>query len=162
MIVIICGVSGTGKTTIGKLLSVALKVPFYDADDFHSAANIEKMASGIPLDDEDRQPWLESLAGMLPAWQAQGGAVLACSALKESYRVTLKSHFSGYITWIILHGSNELIADRLISRKGHFFDEQLLNSQLDAFEKPDYGWLIDVESSPQEIVNIILERLRSE
>lgn len=141
-------------------MSEALKIPFYDADDFHPASSVGKMKSGVPLSDEDRRPWLEALAGNLHEWQEAGGAVLACSALKESYRSTLGSQCNGDLTWIILHGSRELLNDRLISREGHFLDEQLLNSQLETFEIPDYGWRFDAESSPQEIVNSILERLR--
>jgi 6-phosphogluconate dehydrogenase/gluconokinase len=159
VILIVCGVSGTGKTTIGTLLSEALNIPFFDADDFHPASNIEKMAGGYPLDDEDRRPWLETLAGNLPAWEKEGGAVLACSALKESYRATLGARCSESTRWIVLYASEAVLAERLTSRKGHFFDQQLLSSQLDAFEMPDYGWLIDVNSAPEEIISNILTRL---
>jgi 6-phosphogluconate dehydrogenase/gluconokinase len=162
VLLVVCGVSGTGKTTIGKRLSGVLEIPFFDADDFHPAPNLEKMKKRLPLDDEDRQPWLETLASGLSEWEKKGGAVLACSALKESYRSTLGSQCSDSIRWIILHASKTVLADRLSSRTGHFFDPQLLSSQLDALEIPDYGWLIDVNSSPEEIVNNILERLRSE
>lgn len=161
MLFVVCGVSGTGKTTIGKLLSGALDLPFIDADDYHPATNIEKMRSIGPLDDEDRQPWLETLAEGLSEWEEQGGAVLACSALKESYRSTLGSKCSGDLTWIVLHGSRELLNDRLVSREGHFIDEKLLGSQLDAFEEPDYGLRLDVNASPDEIVREVLERVRS-
>jgi len=161
VILVVGGVSGAGKTMIGALLSEALDIPFFDADDFHPAPNIEKMASGIPLDDEDRRPWLETLARNLSAWEKDGGAVLACSALKESYRATLGSQCVENIQWIILHASEAVLTDRLTSRKGHFFAQQLLRSQFDAFEIPDYGWLIDAESTPQEIVTTILERLHS-
>jgi 6-phosphogluconate dehydrogenase/gluconokinase len=162
VIFIVSGVSGTGKTTTGRLLSEALGIPFYDADDFHPASNIEKMANGSPLDDADRVPWLEILAYKLPAWEKEGGTVLACSALKESYRVKLQSKCGECIRWVFLDAPEAVLADRLASRKGHFFDRNLLRSQLDALEIPDYGWCIDVESSPQEIVNTILNRLRDE
>lgn len=119
------------------------------------------MKRNLPLDDEDRRPWLETLASGLSKWEKKGGAVLACSALKESYRSTLGSKCSGNLTWIVLHGSRELLNDRLISREGHFIDEQLLSSQLDAFEKPDYGWFLDVKAPPDQIVNNILERICS-
>ena len=160
MILVVCGVSGVGKTTIGILLSEALKIPFHDADDFHPASNVEKMSSGLPLDDGDRRPWLETLAGNLSAWEKEGGAVLACSALGERYRTILGSRCSERIRWIVLHASEAVLADRLASRKGHYFDRRLLGSQLDALEIPDYGWLIDVRPPPREIVNEILMRLR--
>ncbi len=160
MIFVVCGVSGVGKTTIGRLLAEALKIPFHDADDYHPASNLEKMSNGIPLDDGDRRPWLDTLASSLSVWEKEGGAVLACSALRECYRTLLGSRCSERIHWIVLHASEAVLADRVASRRGHFFDRQLLGSQLDALEIPDYGWLIDVQPSPQEIVNEILMRLR--
>jgi len=160
VIFVVCGVSGVGKTTIGRLLAEALGIPFHDADDFHPGSNLEKMSSGIPLDDGDRQPWLDTLASKLSAWEKEGGAVLACSALRERYRTILGSRCSERIRWIVLHASEAVLADRLASRKEHFFDRRLLGSQLDALEIPDYGWLIDVQPSPKEIVNEILMRLR--
>ena len=120
------------------------------------------MASGRPLDDADRQPWLETLAKNLSTWQNDGGAVLACSALQEPYRATLTSQCVEGVEWIILHASEAVLADRLARRKDHFFDKTLLRSQLEAFEMPDYGWRFNVESPPQDIVNSILTRLRSE
>lgn len=162
MLLVIYGVSGSGKTTIGRLISDALNVPFYDADDFHPPSNVEKMASGRPLDDADRQPWLEILASKLVDWQEEGGAVLACSALKETYRATLGSRCGRSIQWILLTAPEALLTERLAARKGHYFDRNLLGSQLEALEVPDYGWQIDVQSSPQDIVNTILERLRDE
>ena len=161
MILVVCGVSGVGKTTIGRLLAEALELPFYDADDFHPASNVEKMSNGIPLDDGDRRPWLDTLASHLYAWEKEGGAVLACSALKERYRTILGSRCGERIRWIVLHANEKVLADRMASRTGHFFDRQLLGSQLDTLEIPDYGWLIDVQPSPQEIVNELLMRLRN-
>lgn len=160
MLVVVGGVSGSGKTAIGTLLAECLGVRFYDADDFHSLSNVEKMTSGIPLDDADRQPWLESLASELAAWEQEGGAVLACSALKESYRTTLESRCSQPVRWIFLVGNEKLLAKRLSSRKGHYFDPSLLQSQLDMLEMPDHGWRIDIDTSRAEIVNNILERLQ--
>jgi len=162
VILVVCGVSGAGKTTIGKLLSAELGIPFFDADDFHPTSNIEKMASGVPLDDEDRRPWLETLANNLSDWQEQGGAVLACSALKKSYRETLGSRCGGTIQWVSLNAPEAVLAERLASRKGHYFDPGLLRSQLDVLETPEHAWQIDVEASPQDIVETILKRLRSE
>ena len=160
MLLIVCGVSGVGKTTVGMLLSEALDIPFYDADAFHPSSNIEKMTSGTSLDDEDRKPWLEVLARNLSTWQEDGGAVLACSALKETHRAILGSQCSYSITWIVLHASRAVLSDRLESRKVHFFDQQLLSSQLKAFEAPDYGWLVNAEASPRDIVADVLSRLR--
>lgn len=162
MILVICGVSGSGKTTIGKLLSQELDLQFRDADDFHPASNIDKMARGRPLDDADRWPWLETLAGNLSRWEEEGGVVLACSALKESYREVLGRQGTQNIQWVFLNAPQAVFADRLASRKGHFFDESLLGSQLEALEIPADGWCIDAESSPREITHTILKRLRSE
>lgn len=160
MIVIVCGVSGTGKTTIGKLLSEELKLPFFDGDDFHPDSNVKKMNSGVALDDNDRQSWLESLATKLALWESESGAVLACSALKESYRETLASKCNEHINWIILNGSRELLTDRLNSRQGHFFGSLLLESQLNTLELPGYGLLIDVQSPLNEIVKTILNQVQ--
>jgi 6-phosphogluconate dehydrogenase/gluconokinase len=162
MLLVVCGVSGSGKTTIGKLLSEALDIPFHDADDFHPALNVEKMANGQPLDDADRQPWLEELALRLSEWQEEGGAVLACSALKESYRATLESQCDENIRWVFLTASEKELVDRLASRKGHFFDRNLLASQFEALEIPGYRLRIDTESPRQEIVDAILKKLHDE
>jgi carbohydrate kinase (thermoresistant glucokinase family) len=109
------GVSGCGKTTIGKSLSIETGLPFYDADDFHSDENIIKMNSNIPLNDTDRLPWLNTLATNIILWENCGGAILACSALKESYRTILESNADN-ILWIYLSGSFELIKHRLENR----------------------------------------------
>ena len=160
MVLVVCGVSGVGKTTIGRLLAEALEIPFFDADDFHPATNVDKMSAGNPLDDRDRRPWLDTLATNLSVWEEEGGAVLACSALNERYRTILGSRCGERIRWIVLHATEAVLADRMASRKGHFFGPKLLGSQFDALEVPDYGWLIDVQPSPQEIVNEILLRLQ--
>ncbi|MEP2651151.1 MAG: gluconokinase, partial [Paraglaciecola sp.] len=100
MILIVCGVSGTGKSTIGSQLAKKLELPFYDGDDFHPESNVQKMQSGTPLNDKDRQPWLASLAKHIASWEIDGGAVLACSALKESYRKILASSANTQVNWI--------------------------------------------------------------
>lgn len=117
------------------------------------------MKSGISLSDDDRQPWLEILASKLSVWNEDGGAVLACSALKEVYRVELSRKCTTPITWIVLHGSRSLIGERLKSRKGHFFDARLLGSQFEDFEAPDYGWLYDAGAAPEAILSDVLQRL---
>ncbi|MEP0357283.1 gluconokinase [Paraglaciecola sp.] len=160
MILIVCGVSGTGKSTIGSQLAKKLELPFYDGDDFHPESNVQKMQSGTPLNDKDRQPWLASLAKHIASWEIDGGAVLACSALKESYRKILASSTNTQVNWIMLNGSRELLIERLDSRSGHFFDSSLLDSQLNTLELPEYGWLIDIKGTPEEIVNTVSARLQ--
>lgn len=159
MIFILCGVAGCGKTTIGKLLANSLGVSFYDADDFHPQSNLAKMTIGLALNDEDREPWLRDLAKRLQIWQKEGGAVLACSALKESYRETLSSCFDGNIQWIIFSVPEAALRDRLESRKGHFVDQRLLESQLQDFELPHYGLNIEATFPPEHIVEHILSSL---
>lgn len=159
MIVIVCGVSGTGKSTIGALLAAALDLEFYDADDFHPQANIAKMQKGGALNDADRQPWLEALANNLADWAEQGGAVLACSALKQAYRVKLAATCRDTFHWVFLHGTEALLSERLRARKGHFFEASMLRSQLDTLEPPNDAVSIDVAERPEDILKTIVERL---
>jgi len=129
------GVSGVGKTTIGKHLAAQLQLSFYDADDFHPKANIDKMSNGIPLQDKDRWPWLDHIAAQMPIWVGQG-AILACSALKEVYRKRLvPSEFQKNVQWIYLEGTYNTIKERLVKRKGHFFNPELLKSQFETLER---------------------------
>ena len=115
MIYVIVGVSGSGKTALGRALAERLGLPFYDADDFHPPANVAKMSGGVPLEDADRVPWLRTLAGKIREWNAAGGAVLACSALKEKYRQLLRQ--GGAVTFVFLEVPKELLAQRLRQRK---------------------------------------------
>lgn len=153
------GVSGSGKTTVGKALASALEIPFYDADDFHPQDNIMKMEQGIPLQDLDRRSWLDTLSENLTQWEAETGAVLACSALKEMYRITLSSGVNNDMTWIYLYGRSELIRERMSGRRGHYFKPELLDSQLADLEPPQYGWHFNISSSADHIVNSILDKL---
>jgi gluconokinase len=130
---IVMGVSGVGKTTIGQGFARQLGVPFYDADDFHPEGNKAKMAAGNPLQDEDRWPWLDILAAHIKDWK-KDGAVLACSALKESYRDRLQQHTT--VVYIYLKASFALIFKRIQARKNHFFNPDLLDSQFDTLEVP--------------------------
>jgi gluconokinase len=152
MIIIIMGVSGSGKTTIGQLLAESLNWKFQDADEFHSQDNIEKMRLGIPLNDTDRQPWLKDLQTAIALWLEENeNVVLACSALKSDYRqYLLLDHES--IQLVYLQGSLDLLQQRLIGRKNHFMSEKLLNSQLDTLEEPDSAISIDISEPPQLIV----------
>lgn len=157
-IYIIMGVSGSGKTTIGILLAKALHIPFFDGDDFHSKENVAKMASGHPLTDADRQGWLNRL-NELAKENIQKGAVIVCSALKESYREVLSSAIESRVTWIFLKGSFKLISDRLHQRKGHFMPSKLLQSQFNTLQVPDNALTINVAPKPEIIVEEILARI---
>jgi len=154
------GVSGSGKTTVGKALASALGIPFYDADDFHPQDNIVKMEQGIPLQDTDRKSWLETLSENLTQWEAATGAVLACSALKEMYRTALHPGVNNDMTWVYLYGRSELIKERMAGRRGHYFKPELLDSQLADLEPPQYGWHFNISSSADHIVKSVLDKLR--
>ena len=160
MIIVVMGISGSGKTTVGKALASALGIPFYDADDFHPQDNIVKMEQRIPLQDLDRESWLEILSKNLTQWEAATGAVLACSALKEMYRTVLSSGVNNDMTWVYLYGRSELIKKRMAGRKGHYFKPELLDSQLADLEPPQYGLHFNISSSADHIVKSILDKLR--
>ncbi|MFD1315690.1 NADP-dependent phosphogluconate dehydrogenase [Namhaeicola litoreus] len=158
MIVVVMGVSGCGKTTVGKNLATKLGLPYFDADDFHSELNIKKMQSAIPLTDEDRRPWLESIAEEMRSWDKEKGAVLACSALKEMYRKVFNQTIKN-IHWVYLNGDFDLIKSRLENRAGHYMKSDLLKSQFDTLEIPDYGIHIDIKEEPASIVKKIMNKL---
>lgn len=155
MIIIVFGVSGSGKTTVGQLLAKELGWEFFDADDFHSPANVEKMRNGIPLTDEDRGDWLDGLRDLISEKLAGGNdAVLACSALKEGYRQKLA--VSGQVKFAYLKGDHRLIAERLADRKDHYMPPGLLQSQFDTLEEPESDVLtLDAELSPDDLVKQI-------
>lgn len=161
MIVIVMGVSGSGKSTIGRALARALALPFVEGDDYHPRANVEKMASGQPLDDADRAPWLEALAAVLAEAEQTGGSVLACSALKKRYRDVLKSELSTKPQVVYLDGSASLLAERLAGRDGHFFPPHLLASQFEALEPPADAIYVDLRKSVEEIVSEAVAALRA-
>eukprot|EP00468_Gymnochlora_sp_CCMP2014_P012283 CAMPEP_0167752562 /NCGR_PEP_ID=MMETSP0110_2-20121227/7211_1 /TAXON_ID=629695 /ORGANISM="Gymnochlora sp., Strain CCMP2014" /LENGTH=161 /DNA_ID=CAMNT_0007638199 /DNA_START=99 /DNA_END=584 /DNA_ORIENTATION=+ len=159
------GVSGSGKSTVGLELAKAWKADFKDADDFHSQGNKTKMSNGIPLTDGDRLPWLKTLASLVASYalERKQRLVLACSALKKSYRNILRGKLDEGVTKIVfLDGSQELIAKRLSERK-HFFNSSLLSSQFEALERPDESekiMKISVENTSKEIVEDILKTLQ--
>jgi gluconokinase len=152
------GPAGSGKTTVGKLLAAELSWDFFDGDDFHPPANIEKMSRGVPLTDADRIPWLNSIREAMLRWQADGrNVVLACSALKRSYRELLR--INADVKFVYLKGTYELLRERLRSRKAHYAGEQLLASQLADLEEPTDAITVDAAGPPEEIVAEIRKRL---
>jgi gluconokinase len=158
MIVIVMGVVGAGKTTIGRLLAEQLRWNFADADDYHPAANVEKIRRGIALDDDDRRPWLERLRAAITQWITEGrNVVLACSALKRSYRQDLE--VGPDVRFVYLKGDASLIATRLRAREGHFAGEQILASQFADLEEPEGAVIAEIDSTPQQIVSGIREQL---
>lgn len=157
-IFVVMGVSGSGKSTIAKELAKKLNIPYEDADDFHPPANVEKMAGGAPLNDVDRQPWLENLADLLANHQDKG-LVLACSALKESYRKTLNTKLPIPSTIVYLHGSYELIYQRMQARANHFMPPELLQSQFRTLEEPEHAITVSIDQSIEEIVTEIVDHL---
>lgn len=159
MVLVVMGVSGSGKTTIGELLAGRLRARFTDADSFHSEANRAKMAAGVPLDDADRGPWLAALNELLLGWTHDGcGGVLACSALKASHRELLVRGVPGAeVAFVLLEVSRATLAKRLAARRGHFMGPALLDSQLATLEDPGQGALrVENEGVPEETVDRIL------
>lgn len=158
MVILLMGVSGSGKTTIGKLLADQLGWQFADADSYHSAANVAKMAAGIPLTDEDRRPWLASLRTVIEAWiDEQKNVVLACSALKQQYREELMA--GPEVKLVFLRGPYELIEQRLLARKDHYMNPKLLHSQFATLEEPQDAIVAAVTGTPEMIVGQIRKAL---
>ena len=153
---VVMGVSGTGKTTVGKLLAKALDIPFFDGDDYHPEANVQKMANGIPLNDDDREGWLLTLNELARKHQSSG-AVIACSALKESYRTILRKDMDKVMQFIFLQGSFDFIKTRMEGRKDHFMPIELLKSQFDTLEPPNDAIVLSVTNDPEWLVSKILK-----
>jgi gluconokinase len=159
MIVIVMGVTGAGKTTVGRLLATELGAEFLDADDYHPPANVAKMKAGTPLDDADRAPWLARLNAILQEHARAGrSVVLACSALKAAYRSVLLDGLDD-ARIVHLHGSRALLTERLAARRGHYMNPALLDSQLATLEAPSDAIVVDVAQSPAEIVRAIRKAL---
>ncbi|ASW90375.1 gluconokinase [Mycobacterium marseillense] len=158
--VVVMGVSGSGKSTVGAALARRMRVPFVDADTLHPAANVAKMAAGHPLDDDDRHPWLDTVGEWLSAHR--DGGVASCSALKRTYRDQLRAHCPG-VEFLHLSGSADLIADRMAARTDHFMPAALLRSQLDTLEAlgPDEaGMTVDAGRDVDAIVDAVLTQRR--
>jgi gluconokinase len=159
-VILLMGVSGSGKTTIGQLLGKHLGFAFFDADDLHPKRNVEKMRRGIPLDDADRAPWLASVRDLIQRRLVRGEpAVVACSALKQAYRDELVGGRPDQVRVVYLKGTPELIARRLGERRGHFMSPAMLTSQLATLEEPNDACTVDVEQTPEAVVRAIAEKL---
>ncbi|MER0244153.1 gluconokinase [Streptomyces sp. HSW2009] len=159
-VVVVMGVSGTGKSTVGESLAALLDVPYAEADDFHPARNIAKMSAGTPLDDADRAPWLDAIGAWAHGQHRRGG-VVSCSALKRSYRDRLRAAAPG-IVFLHLTGDRALIAERLRARKGHFMPGALLDSQfadLEPLQADERGVAVDVTPAPAVITQRAIEGL---
>ena len=162
MVILVTGVSGAGKTTIGKLLAARLHWPFHDADDLHSEANKDKMSHGIALTDADRGPWLDRVRDLISTTLTNNSdAIIACSALKQSYRDELVIDPTR-VKIVYLKGSRELIAGRLAHRQHHFMSKDLLASQFDTLEEPRDATVVDIDATPEAIVDRIATELHLE
>ena len=159
---VIMGVAGSGKTTIGAALARALATPFLEGDELHPPANVERMAQGIPLTDDDRRPWLLAIAQQLRDAQRAGlGLVVTCSALKRSYRDLLRSASGAALQFVHLTGDRDVIAERLAGRHGHFMPASLLDSQIATLEAPapdEHAWVCDIRESREAIVASLVKR----
>lgn len=162
-LLVLMGVTGAGKTTLGRMLAERLGVPFADADDFHPAANVAKMSSGVPLTDEDRAPWLAAIGAWLAARRGEG-AVATCSALRRAYRDALRAEAGATLRFVFLHGDPALIGARQAARQGHFMPASLLASQFATLEPPDPATEPDalpvgVDASPEAVAEAVLAAL---
>lgn len=159
-VVLVMGVSGSGKTTIGRLLAEKSGWSFSDADEFHSLANRNKLIRGVPLSDEDRRPWLERLRSAISAWiEERRSTVLACSALQSGFRRRLVQGLEDRVRFVYLKGRFDLIERRLAGRNDHFMHRDLLASQFETLEEPDEALVVDIDDSPDRIVAYIRSNL---
>jgi len=161
VLLVVMGVAGVGKTAVGELVARALGLPFHDADEFHSEANKRKMAGGIALTEEDRGPWLRDLAARITGWDATGGAVLACSALRRGHREILGGASPGNVRFVFLDAPPETIRPRLAARRRHYMPASLLDSQLATLERPapDEAIHVDASGTPSQAALAVLAAL---
>ncbi|MEE8585859.1 MAG: gluconokinase [Acidobacteriota bacterium] len=162
MVLILMGVSGSGKTTVGKELARLLKWPFFEADEYHPPSNLAKMSSGKPLSEEDRLLWLQILSGLIRKWLSRDeNALLACSALSRRSRCLLRGK-SQPVRFVYLKGARGLIRQRLAARQGHFMPSGLLDSQFEALQAPRNALVADAAASPQKIAQQVADWLADE
>ncbi|MGI8645596.1 MAG: gluconokinase [Nocardioides sp.] len=161
-LLVVMGVSGSGKSTVGAALAQRLRVPYADGDDFHPEANVAKMTRGQPLDDDDRYPWLEAVGEWLG--KHPDGGVTACSALRRKYRDQLRHHCDG-LEFLLLEGSREVVERRQASRPGHFMPPSMLTSQfatLEPLEPDEHGFVVDIDQDVDAIVQEYVDLTRAE
>jgi gluconokinase len=159
VVIVLMGVSGSGKTTVGTLLAHELRWKFADGDDYHSAANVEKMRSGVPLTDADRGPWLDTLRSLVADWLVtDSNAVLACSALRAVYRQRLR--IDSRVNFVYLKADAKTLSERLLHRPGHYMKEPMLQSQLATLEEPEDAITVNAADTPDQIVRDIRRRLQ--
>jgi gluconokinase len=165
-LIVVMGVAGSGKTTLASNLAERLGVPFVEGDSLHPPVNVRKMASGVPLTDEDRWPWLEAIGERMEAERSTGhGVVVACSALKRAYRDCLRGKVHGKIHFVLLDGSRQLISDRMKQRKGHFMPAKLLDSQFATLERPtpdEHAVILDISHKPADLVEQAVKSITAE
>jgi len=158
MVIIVMGVSGSGKSTVGEMLAARLRWAYHEADDFHPQANVEKMSKGMPLNDQDREPWLDAIRVIiLKHLQDKSSAVITCSALKENYRQQLKPNDNEAVEFVFLQGDFDLINERMQQRAGHFMKAEMLKSQFDTLEPPKDALTVDISPDPQTICDEIVK-----
>jgi gluconokinase len=165
-LIVVMGVAGSGKTTLASNLAERLGVPFVEGDSLHPPVNVRKMASGVPLTDQDRWPWLEAIGERMEAERSTGhGVVVACSALKRAYRDCLRGKVHGKIHFVLLDGSRQLISDRMRQRKGHFMPAKLLDSQFATLERPtpdEHAVILDISHKPSDLVEQAVKSITPE
>ena len=159
IIIVLMGVSGCGKTTIGKILSKEKNIPFFDADNYHPKENIKMMKEGKPLNDKNRLPWLVKINNLIKKNSQVSSCIIACSSLKKKYRSIIKKNITIPIHFIYLRGTKQIIYERLKNRKKHFMKNSLLNSQFKVLEEPSESLTIDISKTKNEIIKIITEEI---